>query len=47
MREWRVCSRWAALGVGLAIWATVALPAARAAGSLEQMNHLIVIYQEN
>src|SRR3954467_466129 len=47
MREGGVFGRWAVLGVGLAIWGTVDLPAARAAGSLEQVNHLIVIYQEN
>src|SRR5947199_2491732 len=47
MREWQGWGgRWI-LAVGVALWGCVGLPAARAAGSLEQVNHLIVIYQEN
>src|SRR3954449_7167861 len=47
MRECRLGCRWGVLAVVIAVWSAVCMPAARAAGSLGQLNHLIVIYQEN
>src|SRR4051812_19430197 len=47
MRAWRGWVRVGVLTGFLTVSGAVFLPTARAAGSLGQVNHLIVIYQEN
>src|SRR5881396_11639 len=47
MRAWRVGFRLGILTALFTVSGAVFLPTARAAGSLGQVNHLIVIYQEN
>jgi phospholipase C len=44
LRGWRRPLVTAAV---LGVWSTCYVPAARAAGSLDKVNHLIVVYQEN
>ena len=47
MRSFRGWAKqWSMVAV-LAIWSSSRLPAARAAGSLDKINHLILIYQDN